>query len=372
MINVNFKKKKYFVSLIIFFFCFFLGIFFLYLERKILGISSTFHPDSKWYLNTYTIYSYLSFNLSLTKNLLNYLKFFHEGSVYSSIINLSHELKNLKILNYNNGYRNLILLNILLYSITNVLIMNKYLKYFHNKQKNYFFLISIIIFILLPYKLHLSVHVLKESFIFFFFVIYILYQSNISALVSLIFGTSFRFSFALYYLIFFNFKNLFKINKFMYLLLIFLLLIAIYYFKIYETRNYQENLFQSFLTLVNERHLNIMDGRDFDNIPHFNDYNYGFIYRSIVWPIIFLSGGFIFFTDNIFFKLLGAEILILQIITWICHKKLIINVGIILFLIIVSLWVNTFTSFYRYSYLAFLGLFLKIIFENKFEDKNKN
>ena len=34
-----------------FYILFLLGLLFLYIERKIIGINSTFHPDSAWYLN---------------------------------------------------------------------------------------------------------------------------------------------------------------------------------------------------------------------------------------------------------------------------------------------------------------------------------
>ena len=106
-----------------------------------------------------------------------------------------------------------------------------------------------------------------------------------------------------------------------------------------------------------------MAGRIYDYIPNFSNDQFGYLYRSILWPLLFLSGTFIFFTDNIFFILLGIEIIIMQIITWICHKRLIINFGMILVLIIISLWVTNFTSFHRYAYLPFVALFLKIIFE---------
>ena len=119
------------------------------------------------------------------------------------------------------------------------------------------------------------------------------------------------------------------------------------------------------MKLLSERNTTEMSGRIFDNIPNFSNDQFGFLYRSILWPLLFLSGTFIFFTDNIFFILLGVEIIIMQIITLICHKKLIINFGIILVLIIISLWVTNFTSFHRYAYLPFIALFVKIIFEKK-------
>ena len=129
------------------------------------------------------------------------------------------------------------------------------------------------------------------------------------------------------------------------------------------------NIFESFFALVEKRNMNVMNGRDFDQVPNFSESEIGYIYRSIIWPIFFLSGGFIFFTENIFFKILGIEIILMQSITYIFHKKIIMNFGLLLFLIIISLWVTTFTSFYRYAYLAFLALFLQKIFNTKIRNK---
>ena len=60
------------------------------------------------------------------------------------------------------------------------------------------------------------------------------------------------------------------------------------------------NIFESFFALVEKRNMNVMNGRDFDQVPNFSESEIGYIYRSIIWPIFFLSGGFIFFTENIF------------------------------------------------------------------------
>ncbi len=367
MINYILKKNKYLLSTFVFAICLFLGVFFLYTEREILGIGPAFHPDSKWYLNGDVIAanSYLSFKLSVIENISNLIKNFHYGNLYYSIVNLFIEIKKFNIINILDGYRNLILLNIFIYALTNSLIFFHYLKYYHEKQKNVLFLLSLVIFFILPYKLHLSAHILKESLIFFILVIYILYQSKISFLISLFFGTSFRFGFALYYLIFFDLKSLFKMKKFFLFLTVIFIILGIYYLKFVEN----ENVIETFFILIQERNFNVMSGRDFDNIPNFSNNDLGFLYRSFFWPIFFLSGTFIFFTENVFFKILGIEIILMQIFTYICHRKIILNFGLIILLIIISLWVTTFTSFYRYAYLGFLALFLQKIFNTKIRNK---
>ena len=105
----------------------------LILERKVLGISSTYHPDSLFYLsgNAYKAYSYLSFNLSFLKNFSNFFINIFSGTLYYSIINLMHELQNILQEEFNlnfNPYRNLIKLNIFLFAITNLIILNVFFK----------------------------------------------------------------------------------------------------------------------------------------------------------------------------------------------------------------------------------------------------
>ena len=224
MNNIS-SKKKYLLSFILFIICFFLGISLLYIEKY--SRNFLLSSDSAWYLNTYPAYSYLSLRW-LIDNILNFLKYFHNGTFYSSLVSLFHELKALNIFNFGNGYRNLILLNIFICSVTSTLIFYHYLKYFHHKQKNFLFLLSLLIFFVLPYKMHLSVHILKESLIFFSYNFYFISIKNI-AIFSLLWNI---FKVWVYYLIFFNFKNLFKLNKLIYLFITLGIILLIYYFKI--------------------------------------------------------------------------------------------------------------------------------------------
>ena len=154
-------------------------------------------------------------------------------------------------------------------------------------------------------------------------------------------------------------------KKFFLFLTVIFIILGIYYLKFVEN----ENVIETFFILIQERNFNVMSGRDFDNIPNFSNNDLGFLYRSFFWPIFFLSGTFIFFTENVFFKILGIEIILMQIFTYICHRKIILNFGLIILLIIISLWVTTFTSFYRYAYLGFLALFLQKIFNTKIRNK---
>ena len=91
MIN-ELLKKKYLTVFIIFICSFFIGILFFYIERKILGISSTFHPDSLWYLTNHD-HNYISIKASLSENIINFFKNFLKGNSYYSVVKLLHEIK---------------------------------------------------------------------------------------------------------------------------------------------------------------------------------------------------------------------------------------------------------------------------------------
>ncbi len=357
---MNFKnylniKKIYFL---VFFFA--ISILFcltiLILERKVIGISSTYHPDSSFYLtsNVYKTYSYLSFKFSFIENFLNFFFHIFSGTLYYSIVNLMHELQDIfqGILNFN-PYRNLIKLNILLFSITNLIILNAVFE--NNRNYNFKILVSIIIFCLLPYKVHLAVNILKETFIYFFLVLCVLYSNIYTYILSFILGTSLRSLFVLYFLNFVNFKKfLSKNNLAILILFLFTFFFVITYFFSFD------NFYQSFFEFLNERNLANMGGRDYDGIPNFSEKGYlGILLRSIVWPILFISGSFIFFSEHIFFKILALEIILIQFLMFYSQKKLIFSFGLILFLILLSLYVNSFTAYFRYAYLAIQIIFLK-------------
>ena len=71
-----------------------------------------------------------------------------------------------------------------------------------------------------------------------------------------------------------------------------------------------------------------------------------------------------FFSDNYIFYVIGIEIIFLNMLTLYCKKKTLFGLGIILFLIILGLYVNTFTAYFRYGYLGIQIYFLKIMFDS--------
>ena len=166
-----FKKlnNRYFYLLVFFITSIFVSITALYIERKILGLGPLYHPDAAHYLKYQSKYFYLSLDYSIFENIKNYLFNFETGSLYYSIVHLFYDLSD--YVNFSTPYRNIIKFNIFVYALTNMLILSCLIKKF-DREKNIDFLtlLIVIFFCFLPYKVHLSVNVLKETIIFFSFI----------------------------------------------------------------------------------------------------------------------------------------------------------------------------------------------------------
>lgn len=314
----------------------------LLFERKYLNILYGYHPDSLHYINNssayvriYTNFTYLDYINLIFLNLKS-------GNGYYFIVSL------LKA-----NVRDLIKLNIIIYSLTNLLLYYLFfLKSNSNSaiNNNFFKYIFFIFILFLPYRLHLSTHVLKETFLIFF-IILILTNKNIFFLIGLVGGLFFRNYFFLYFLIFINLK---KINKKIIISIILTILISIF-FLFFFTNNLID--FKNFILLRNNAD---MGGREYDQVPNFKEFGfYGSLLRSIVWPVFLLFGGFTIFSKNYLMLGLFLEIIIMQFIFYKIKQKIIFSFGLFLCLSVIAIYCNTFTSFYRYSYLAIIFYFIK-------------
>ena len=356
--RIDFKNKKLIYFPILFLISVCASVIFLYIERKILGISSTYHPDSALYIDSsaFKAYAFLSFEFSLMKNLQNLFTNLFHGTIYFSISNLFYELNKISDFNFNQ-YRSLIKLNIFLFCITNLIILNAFIKNSENYKIKFF--ICILIYFFLPYKLHLAVNILKETFVLFFLVLYLFYSNIYTFIISFILGTSLRSLFSLYFLNYLNFKNIFSKKNF--LILISILLTWLFVITLFISI---DDFTSSFLNFIYERNFADMGGRNYDNIPNFSEKGYwGILLRVILWPFFFLTGTFIFYSDSFFLNILAFEIIILQLMTFFCRKKFVISAGLIIFLFLLSLYATSFTAFFRYAYLAIQIVFLKTFFK---------
>ena len=96
-----------------------------------------------------------------------------------------------------------------------------------------------------------------------------------------------------------------------------------------------------------------LGGRDYDQVPTFTEYKLGTIFRGITWPFLFMTGTFSVFTKSYLFYCLAVEIIIVQFLVYWYFKKFVININLIIILILIAMQVNTFTAYFRYSYLAY-------------------
>ena len=121
-------------------------------------------------------------------------------------------------------------------------------------------------------------------------------------------------------------------------------------------------------------HYRDMSNRDYDHISTFRDYNFiqGFLLKNITWPLMFLSGTFIFFVSSKLFQFLAIIIIINHILVYLITKKTFINLGLLFVVITVSMYTTSYTAMFRYSYLAlyFSMIFFFLNFEIKSLNKN--
>ncbi len=347
--------KIFFISIVI-------SILFFYFERLI-GIDKFYHPDSLYYLTKHEMYT--SF-VAEPKRIL------FTGYHYVA-----------RILNYN--YLNLIVLNFTLFGLTNILVYNLVLKkYLLSLNKFQIFLLSTILFFD-PYRLHFAGHVLKETILIFLILSFLYFKNFLIKTIFLFLSIFVKKNIIFYYLIFYadDFVKKFLLGKkkiiFIYtpILLITFTFLFFYNFNIsggeyFSLFNYFFGSNANFLETLEIWHYRDMTGREYDNIPNFQNVSFplAIIFKIIVWPILIFSGFFLFFTDSFLFKTLGFMMIYFNICIYYISKKTYLSIGLLVLLILISLYSTTFTSYFRYSYVA---IYCSIIFFlNNFSQCQKN
>ena len=280
--------------------------FLLLIIERYFNINEYYHPD----VNTY-----LDINSIIVESwYYNYIGLF--GNIYYLVVFL-----------LNSNLYFLIFINILLFSLTNVILFNHLYKYtFLSKTK----LIILILFILNPYRIHLSIHVLKDTMLLLFMLLAVLNFNYSKKIINIVFVFFISARVIFYLPMFFNYKN--KIN------IIFMIVIYAALFK-----------FTSFSDWVYNISITDMKLRDYDLIPNFISYDHlGVFYRSVVWPLLLLSGGFIFFSKSLLFiPLFFGQIVNLLLIKVFFGLKM-IPLNAIITIIFFSIIISGFTSYFRY------------------------
>tara|TARA_B100000212_G_scaffold269557_1_gene208935 strand:+ start:9808 stop:10794 length:987 start_codon:yes stop_codon:yes gene_type:complete len=226
-------------------------IILLFLENLI-GIGWDFHPDAKHYLENA---NYFASKVYKSKN---FFLFINTG--YYLFVDFLKS--NLFVIAF---------FNVLFYLVTNLLIFSKY-KNFCMKNNYKINLLLFLLIALNPYKMHLSIHVLKDTFIIFLIVL-----------------TSFKIKYFL---------------PILFLPLTSLRTIAGGYFTVFiEKKYYRLIIFISFpliilnldniISGINFYNSQIMQLRNFDSVPTFQSFGIlGSLMRAALWPFLLFYGIF--------------------------------------------------------------------------------
>lgn len=333
----NIKAKLYeFNSYQIFILSFTICLLF-YSAEGLLGIDRFYHPDSLHYLSTINSQQPESF----TDNPLIIF-----NTSYYTITNL-----------FNDNYYLLVFINFILYSLTNVFIYQKVFKRYFYSLNNIKLIFLFYLLFLDPYRLHLASHILKETFLIFFMVMVLLSNLKIIKILSIIFMESFRPNSWIYLFIFFTYTNIKKFFnlKLMSMILV-LILITLVFIVLTDQNIYKviQTQFFNIISTIKTYYYNKMPLRAYDHVNQFKDYGFplGFILKNITWPIMLVSGFFIFFVSSSLFKFLGVIIFLNNVIVYIVTKKTFISVGLMIILVMISMYTSSYTSMFRYSYIA--------------------
>lgn len=294
----------------------------MFLLEVIVGITpGSYHVDELTYLSPYTSDGIKFIDLP---NFLFGRYYFLVASI------LKHNLFYLLALNY------------ILYVLTSLILVEVIRRYFYSIDKGLIYLLFIIAFD--PYRLHLSLHVVKEPIIFFLISISLL--SGWFRYLSFI-GVFFRLLFPAYFLLFLKIN----LKSFLLVILLFVFLVLSCYFLMPE-------LFYAILKSNVD-----MRFRDFDTVPTFNEFNYlGSLLRSLIWPLMFVSGAFVLFMPSILVVPLLYTVFIFGVFYYFLIKRYgfysVANASLGFFVLasIISFVTTGYTSFIRYLYPAFIML----------------
>lgn len=282
----------------------------LILER-IAGIDWDFHPDVVTYITEYK-----SVAAQGLETLPNQLYYFITDWVDGSVSLL-------------------IALNVLAYCATNVIIANVYSDF--RRAKGLIRKGSVVLLVLLlfaPYRLHLAIHALKDTFIILTLCIFTAYQGRtIYSWLAWIPLLLLR--------IYAGFYTLILVRGRLLLLIIVLAAVSISFLDL------------PVLEFLQDRNEAGMHSREFDTIPSFSELGIlGTFLRMIIWPLLVVSGAFAILSPALLFIPVALEILLAR--AWSRHVfgHLGLTIGLMLCLAVIAAFVNGFTAYVRYAYPA--------------------
>lgn len=284
----------------------------LWAIENIVGIHWDFHPDAI----TYTTDSF-----EMVENLLDSGFFASFNNFYYFVAAILQQ--------------NVILLatlNIVVYALTNLSIF-KYVKKiakFNNIRFNLKLMLFLACILFMPYRVHLAVHVLKDTLIIFF-LIQLLSQNKINLLINGLFIAGLRL-FSLLYLSVLIKKRYFYIGAF-------LIGIVVIFSN------------QQIIELIESRNDVDMVFREFDIVPNFTSYGLlGSLMRAIVWPIFAFTGTYLLLSPSIAFVPIAVGSMAMCIVSYWAYKIPAINLQSLIIFGIIAMLTSGFTTYIRYCF----------------------
>ena len=279
-------------------------LFVLSIER-LAGIGWDFHPDANTYIT-------MSNGAAASFGILNYL-----GNFFYVLVDMM-----------NSEVWLLITFNIFIYSITNVALAKFFKKNTGLHKKQIWILFLLVIFN--PYRIHLSVHVLKDTLIIFGMV-YFFTSSKIYSWIFLLLSYSVSHRTVIYLVAILNKKNLI------------IIMIPIVFFISIQP----EGFLSSILSAKDQVNMTF---RDFDKVPNFFELGVlGAIIRAKVWPFLYLTGIFFLLSPTIMYLPIAVGSFFLQFWHFKQYGKPALYFQVYLTMGIMAFLVSGFTSFIRYT-----------------------
>ncbi|QGG80632.1 hypothetical protein GH975_08635 [Litorivicinus lipolyticus] len=219
-------------------------------------------------------------------------------------------------------------INVLVYLYTNVKLYGLLRRHF---CRSYFQVFIALVVILDLYRMHLALHVLKDTLVIFLIVI--VFTSNRVVSILSFLGVCFlRLASPLYII------GLIRSP-------VVLLVAIIFLFASIEI--FVPGTLSYLLRGGNET----MVFQSYDAVPTFNELGIlGDVLRAFVWPFLTISGGYIMLSPTVMFVPMAVSAAALQVVFFLRYRRFCFSLGIYVSMSIYALFTPGFTTFIRYVY----------------------
>tara|TARA_B100000927_G_C16421980_1_gene451747 strand:+ start:247 stop:888 length:642 start_codon:yes stop_codon:yes gene_type:complete len=207
-------------------------------------------------------------------------------------------------------------------------------------------------------------------------------NSRIIKILSILLLEIFRKNSWVYLILFLTYSNLKKIVLFLNIKKIFKTkamyytstIILIFIISFVLLSQIDQNTFNYTYNFMEAQYNKVFPMRPYDEVNQFKDFGFplGFILKSITWPILLISGLFFLFVSSALFKILGFIMIINHLFVYLVTKKTYISFGLLIILLMLCIYTSSFTSFYRYSYIAIYSSLIYFFLNFEIDKIKKN